>query len=153
MATEPRATYRLQLHRDFGFVDLADIVDYLAELGIDHLYCSPYLQARSGSHHGYDVVDHSKVGDELGGRDRYETMLAAFEAQKMRHIIDLVPNHMAISERANSWWWDVLKNGPNSRFASYFDIEWDPTEAKLRRKVLLPILDDHYGRGDVLTSL
>lgn len=148
------ATYRVQLHKDFGFEAAAAIVPYLARLGITHLYCSPYLQARPGSTHGYDVVDQSKISDELGGVDAHRHMCEELARHGMSHILDVVPNHMTVTDRANRWWWDVLKNGPDSHFASYFDIDWDPPEHKLHRTLLIPILGDHYGRvlrsGDIV---
>jgi len=141
-----RATYRVQLHAGFGFDDAAAVVPYLADLGISHLYCSPYLQARAGSLHGYDVVDHSRLNEELGGAEAHKRLLAALAEHGMGHILDVVPNHMAINDPANVWWWDILRHGPHSRYASFFDIDWDPPEHKLRRKILVPILSDHYGR-------
>jgi (1->4)-alpha-D-glucan 1-alpha-D-glucosylmutase len=140
------STYRVQLHAGFGFDDAAEIVDLLSELGITHLYCSPYLQARAGSMHGYDVVDQSKISDELGGEAGHRRLLEALDRNGMGHILDIVPNHMTISESTNAWWWDVLKHGPSSHYASYFDIDWTPPEAKLRKMLLVPILGDHYGR-------
>ena len=142
----PRATYRVQLHAGFTFDDAAAIVDYLADLGISHLYCSPFLQAAPGSTHGYDVVDHHALNVELGGEEAYERLCRALEARGMSQLVDIVPNHMAISGRENHWWWDVLENGPASRYASYFDIDWDPPEQRMRLKVLMPILGDHVGR-------
>lgn len=150
MSPEVRATYRVQLHKDFGFDDATEIVPYLARLGISHLYCSPYLQARAGSTHGYDVVDQSKISDELGGAEAHRRMCDELARHGMSHILDVVPNHMTVTDRANGWWWDVLKNGTESHFAAYFDIDWDPPENKLRRTLLVPILGDHYGR--VLSS-
>ncbi|HEV3472204.1 MAG TPA: malto-oligosyltrehalose synthase, partial [Actinomycetota bacterium] len=153
MSPDVRATYRVQLHAGFGFADASAIADYLSALGISHLYCSPYLQARPGSAHGYDIVDHSKLSDDLGGRDGFERMTTALESYGLGHIADVVPNHMAVPDRANRWWWDVLKHGPQSRYASYFDIDWDPPEARIKRHILMPILGDHYGRvlwtGDI----
>ncbi|HUC98015.1 MAG TPA: malto-oligosyltrehalose synthase [Candidatus Polarisedimenticolaceae bacterium] len=146
MSPELRATYRIQLHRDFGFSDAAAITDYLAELGISHLYCSPYLQAAGGSTHGYDVVNPQQVNRELGGPDGHARLCAALEDVGLKQVLDIVPNHMAIRGRENPWWWDVLENGPSSRYAAYFDVDWDPPEAKLRNTVLLPVLGDHYGR-------
>src|SRR5688572_23924198 len=140
------ATYRLQLHSGFPFDEAAGIADYLKDLGISHAYCSPYLQAVPGSTHGYDVIDHSKPNEELGG----EAGLARFDAALKRcglgQVLDIVPNHMAISSPANLWWVDVLENGPSSRYASYFDVDWDTPEARLRNMVLIPVLADHYGR-------
>lgn len=141
------ATYRVQLQKDFGFDDAADIADYLAELGVSHLYCSPYLQARLGSMHGYDVVDHRSFNSELGGPMGHERLHEALTKNNLGQILDIVPNHMAVNDERNKWWWDVLENGQTSRYASYFDIDWDsPQEPSLHNKVLLPILGDHYGR-------
>lgn len=134
------------MHPGFGFDDAAAVLPYLAGLGISHLYCSPYLQARAGSRHGYDVVDHSRLNEELGGAQAHKRLLAALAEHGMGHILDVVPNHMAINDPANAWWWDILRHGPHSRYAAFFDIDWDPPEDKLRRKILVPILGDHYGR-------
>jgi (1->4)-alpha-D-glucan 1-alpha-D-glucosylmutase len=141
-----RATYRIQLHRDFGFIDAAAITEYLSELGVSHLYCSPYLQAAASSTHGYDVVNPQQLNHELGGADGHARLCAALEKVGLKQVLDIVPNHMAIGGRENPWWWDVLENGPSSRYAAYFDVDWDPPEAKLRNTVLLPVLGDHYGR-------
>jgi (1->4)-alpha-D-glucan 1-alpha-D-glucosylmutase len=143
--TTPRATYRLQLRAEFGFDDAAALADYLAALGVSHLYASPYLQAAPGSAHGYDVVDHSRVNTELGGPLAHERLTAALGEAGLGQILDIVPNHMAITPE-NAWWTDVLENGPSSRYAAYFDVDWDPPERKLRNTVLLPVLGDHYGR-------
>ncbi len=145
MPAEPRATYRLQLHAGFDFDAAAGIADYLAELGVSHLYCSPCLQAAPGSTHGYDVIDPTRVNDELGGPAGHARLVAALARAGLGQILDIVPNHMAIGP-GNRWWWDVLENGPASRYAAYFDLDWDPPEAKLRNTVLLPVLGDHYGR-------
>jgi (1->4)-alpha-D-glucan 1-alpha-D-glucosylmutase len=150
----PLATYRVQLHAGFGFDDVAAIAPYLAALGISHVYCSPYLQAAPGSMHGYDVVDHRQLNEELGGDAGYERMCAALAANGLSHIVDIVPNHMSVAAgRRNAWWWDVLENGPSSRWASFFDIDWEPPDDRLRHLVLLPVLGDHYGRvledGDI----
>lgn len=142
------ATYRLQLHANFTFRQATEVVPYLKELGISHIYCSPYLQARVGSTHGYDVVDHSMINRELGGRDGLETFVSALNENEMHHILDIVPNHMAIEAEENPWWWDVLENGPASYYAPFFDMEWNPPQAALRYrdKILLPVLGEHYGR-------
>jgi len=146
MHLEPTATYRIQLNSDFDFDAAAEIVPYLAELGISHLYCSPYLQAAPGSTHGYDVVDYHRISDELGGASGHERLCAALSDAGMSQILDIVPNHMAITGRENPWWWDVLENGPASRYSAYFDVDWEPPEARLRNTVLLPVLGNHYGR-------
>ena len=146
MSVEPRATYRVQLNSEFGFDDAGALAAYLADLGISHLYTSPYLQAATGSTHGYDVVDHSRVNRELGGERWHRQMLSSLADHGLGHLLDIVPNHMAITGAENAWWWDVLENGPSSRYAAYFDVDWDPPEAKLRNVVLIPVLEDHYGR-------
>lgn len=147
---EPRATYRLQFHPGFTFDDAAKLADYLAELGISHVYCSPLLQASPGSAHGYDVVDHGRVNADLGGAEGHARMSAAFGAHRLGQVLDIVPNHMAIVSPYNPWWWDVLENGPASNYAAYFDVDWDTPEMRLRNAVLLPVLGDQY--GEVLES-
>jgi len=143
--TTPRATYRLQLQRDFDFAAAARLVPYLAQLGISHLYSSPILAAVPGSTHGYDVVDPRIVNPELGGEDGLRRLVATLRAHDMGLVVDIVPNHMAITP-GNPWWWDVLENGRASRFARTFDVDWDPPEPALRDRILMPILGDHYGR-------
>ena len=142
----PRATYRVQLNPDFGFAAAGGVTGYLARLGVSHLYCSPYLQAAPGSRHGYDVVDHSRVNAELGGEEGHCRLRRALARAGMGQVLDVVPNHMAIAGRRSRWWWDVLENGPSSRYATYFDVAWDPPERKLRNTILVPVLGDHYGR-------
>ena len=144
MLHEPLSTYRVQMNGQFGFDDAAKIIPYLDELGIDHLYCSPSFQAAPGSTHGYDVVDHSKVNRELGGECAYARMCDALERCGMRHMLDIVPNHMAI-DRENPWWWDVLENGPSSAYAMFFDVDWEPPERRIHNVVLMPVLEDQYG--------
>jgi (1->4)-alpha-D-glucan 1-alpha-D-glucosylmutase len=136
----------LQLRPGFGFDAAAEIVPYLAELGVSHAYCSPYLQAAPGSEHGYDVVDHSRISADLGGAAAHERFVAALSAAGMSHVLDIVPNHMARVSPDNAWWWDVMENGPASRYAGHFDIDWDGELEKSRHTVLMPILGDQYGR-------
>ena len=140
----PRATYRVQLHREFTLDAAAAIVPYLARLGISHLYCSPLLRARPGSRHGYDIVDHREINPELGGREALERLSAALRAHGMGLILDIVPNHMGIGSD-NPWWMDVLQHGQASPYAGFFDIDWTPVDAALAGRVLLPVLGDHYG--------
>jgi (1->4)-alpha-D-glucan 1-alpha-D-glucosylmutase len=137
----PRATYRLQFHKDFGFDAAAQLVDYLADLGVSHLYSSPVLQAVPGSAHGYDVVDHTRVSADLGGHEAYRRLRTALERRELGQLLDIVPNHMAVGTRDNALWWDVLENGPASEAASFFDVDWD---AMSDNRVLLPILGEHY---------
>jgi len=142
---EPRATYRIQLHSGFTFDDAANLAGYFAELGISHLYCSPYLQATPGSTHGYDVVDYRRVSEDLGGAAGHARIHSALREHGMGQVLDLVPNHMAIVTPYNPWWWDVLENGPASNYASYFDVDWETPEMRLRNSVLIPVLGDQYG--------
>ncbi|HSL17031.1 MAG TPA: malto-oligosyltrehalose synthase [Methylomirabilota bacterium] len=145
-AAAPRATYRLQLGPGFGFAEVAALAPYLAELGVSHIHLSPCLQAAEGSSHGYDVVDPTRVSDALGGPEGFAAMCDELDRHGLGRVLDVVPNHMATRGRENPWWWSVLENGPASPYARYFDVDWDPPEAWLRNKVLLPVLGDHYGR-------
>jgi (1->4)-alpha-D-glucan 1-alpha-D-glucosylmutase len=146
MAKTPAATYRLQLRPEFTLDDAADLVPYLSRLGVSHVYLSPCLQASPGSTHGYDVVDPSRVNAELGGEPARQRLCQALEAHGMGQVLDIVPNHMAVAGDQNPWWWDVLENGPASRYAPYFDVDWEASEERWPNKVLLPVLGDHYGR-------
>lgn len=145
MLRVPTSTYRLQLHKGFTFNDAAGIAEYLSELGVSHVYCSPYLQAVPGSTHGYDVVNHLRVNAELGGSEAHLRFQKKLGELGLGQVLDIVPNHMSLG-RENRYWWDVLENGPTSRYASFFDIEWQPEEERLRDKVLAPVLSDQYGR-------
>lgn len=142
----PVSTYRVQLNKGFTFVDAARVVEYLATLGVSHLYCSPYLAAVPGSTHGYDVADPHRFNDELGGSAGHATMVGALRKAGMGQVLDIVPNHMAADAGANPWWWDVLENGPSSPYAHYYDIEWDTGDERSSFTVLVPILGDQYGR-------
>jgi (1->4)-alpha-D-glucan 1-alpha-D-glucosylmutase len=146
LRTIRRATYRVQLHAGFTFDDAATIADYLARLGVSHLYLSPVLQAVRGSTHGYDVVDPTKVNDELGGAAAHSRLQQRLGQAGLGQLLDIVPNHMAVNDPDNRWWWDVLENGPSSVYAGHFDVDWNPPESKLRNVVLLAFLGDHYGR-------
>jgi (1->4)-alpha-D-glucan 1-alpha-D-glucosylmutase len=141
----PSSTYRLQLHKGFTFDDAASIADYLRELGISHVYSSPYLQAARGSMHGYDVVDHQRVNAELGGAEAHERFCTRLGEAGLGQVLDIVPNHMSLGKE-NRFWCDVLENGASSRYASFFDIDWQPYEERLRNKVLVPVLADQYGK-------
>lgn len=145
MKRVPRSTYRLQLHAGFTFDDATKIAGYLNELAISHVYSSPYLQASPGSMHGYNVVDHQKVNEELGGEEGLARFCEQLKDLQLGQVLDIVPNHMATGPE-NRYWWDVLENGPSSRYASWFDIDWNSSEVKLQKKVLIPVLGDQYGR-------
>ncbi|CAN5610446.1 malto-oligosyltrehalose synthase [soil metagenome] len=140
----PHSTYRLQFNEAFTFRDAANLVPYLAELGVGDLYASPFMEARPGSMHGYDIVDHNSVNPEVGGRGGLETLSETLRAHSMGHFLDWVPNHMGVGS-GNSWWMDALENGPASPHARFFDVDWHPTNRReLDGKVLLPVLGDHY---------
>jgi len=142
----PSATYRLQMNKDFTFRHLTALVEYFHLLGISDLYLSPIFKARPGSNHGYDICDYNKINSEIGGEEELAALSAAAASCGMGMVLDVVPNHMGI-DACNEWWIDVLENGPSSIYASYFDIDWDPALPEMKNKVLLPILEDQYGRA------
>lgn len=141
----PISTYRIQLNRTCTFRDVARLVPYLHDLGITDLYCSPYFTAVPGSMHGYDIVDPTTLNPEIGTEEDYRVMVDELHQHGMGQLLDVVPNHMGITQQLNGWWQDVLENGPSSPYALFFDIDWDPLKPELRDKVLLPILGDQYG--------
>jgi (1->4)-alpha-D-glucan 1-alpha-D-glucosylmutase len=142
----PSSTYRLQFNRWFNFAQARELVPYLYALGVSDAYASPYFQAGAESLHGYDITDHNKLNTAIGSREDYNAWIAELHAHSMGQVLDFVPNHVGIAEPLNQWWMDVLENGPSSRYAPYFDIDWHPLKSDLRDKVLLPILSDQYGR-------
>lgn len=142
----PRATYRVQLHAGFNFDQLAQIIPYLDDLGISDLYLSPIFLATPGSTHGYDVCDHNRINDELGGMDGLMKVSGILRDRKMGILADFVPNHMGIQGSSNWRWMDVLEHGQLSRFSTFFDIKWNPRQAELQDRILLPLLHDFYGR-------
>ena len=152
-AAIPIATYRLQLTRDFDFEKAAAVVPYLKTLGITHLYASPFMKARKGSTHGYDVVDHTQLNPELGGEAGFEKLSEALRRDDLGLILDFVPNHVGVHYADNPWWLDVLEWGPASPHAVSFDIDWDQLPYRKRGGVLLPILGSSYGealeRGEI----
>lgn len=141
----PRATYRIQFRKEFPFSAALEILPYLADLGISELYASPILLARPGSPHGYDVCDHGRINPELGGEAGFDALSSGLKSHGLGLILDTVPNHMCV-HAMNGWWMDVLENGISSRYAGYFDIEWNPVNPDLKDKVLLPILGEQYGQ-------
>jgi (1->4)-alpha-D-glucan 1-alpha-D-glucosylmutase len=142
--TVPRATLRIQFHKHFTFADATKLVGYFAALGVSHVYASPIMTARPGSSHGYDTIDPGAVNPELGGEDGLRTLVRELRRHEMGLLLDIVPNHMAIGS-GNAWWMDVLARGQHSRYGKYFDIDWNPGDADLRGKVLLPVLGTPYG--------
>jgi (1->4)-alpha-D-glucan 1-alpha-D-glucosylmutase len=144
----PESTYRLQFHAGFTFRDALHIVPYLHALGITHCYASPFLQARPGSTHGYDITSHQALNPEIGTAADYEALCETLQAHAMGQVLDIVPNHMGIIGNGNLWWNDILENGPASPYAMFFDIAWDVSpRAELHDKVLLPILGELYGHA------
>jgi (1->4)-alpha-D-glucan 1-alpha-D-glucosylmutase len=139
-----RATYRLQFHRGFTFRDATGLVPYLAALGVSHLYASPITEARPGSTHGYDIIDHNRFNPEIGSDEDFRRLIAALRAHGIGLIVDFVPNHMGIGAD-NVWWLDVLEWGQESPVARYFDINWHAARPDLEGRVLLPVLGEQYG--------
>ncbi|HVD12920.1 MAG TPA: malto-oligosyltrehalose synthase, partial [Actinomycetota bacterium] len=131
---EVRSTYRVQLSGRFGFADAGEVVPYLADLGVSHLYASPILRARAGSPHGYDLVDPTEVAPELGGEAGLRALVGVLREHEMGLVADLVPNHMAASHE-NPWWVATLRDGPGSPFAKVFDVDWEAGG-----RVRLPVL-------------
>ena len=142
----PSSTYRIQFNAGFTFADATELVPYLARLGVSDLYASPYLQARPGSMHGYDIVDHGSLNREIGTEEEHARLSATLREHGMGQVLDIVPNHMGVAVGANAWWSDVLEHGPSSPYAAYFDIDWHPRKPELEGKVLLPLLGEQYGR-------
>jgi (1->4)-alpha-D-glucan 1-alpha-D-glucosylmutase len=137
-------TYRLQLDEHVDLYEAAGLVPMLRRLGVSHLYLSPVWQAATGSAHGYDVVDPARVSDVLGGEAALRHLADVAARADMGLVLDVVPHHLSISDRANRWWWDVLRLGSESRYASWFDVDW---EARQDGRIVLPVLGDHYGRA------
>lgn len=142
---QPIATYRLQLNPAFTLDAAAAVVPYLAALGISHVYTSPSQQAQPGSTSGYDVIDPGVVNAELGGQASHDRLSRTLAQHGLRRMADIVPNHMAISS-GNPWWYRVLKHGRASRHATWFDVDWEASEAHWPNRVLLPVLGDQFGR-------
>ncbi|MBV9198479.1 MAG: hypothetical protein JOY83_01865 [Alphaproteobacteria bacterium] len=144
----PSSTYRLQFHAGFTFEDARRLVQYLHDLGISHIYASPYLRARSGSMHGYDVADPSSLNPELGTEEDYDRLVDELRRHGMGQIVDIVPNHMGIGDPGNYRWRDVLENGPASIYARFFDINWRPmlSQPQDQLKLVVPTLGDQYGK-------
>ncbi|RDI61249.1 maltooligosyl trehalose synthase [Microvirga subterranea] len=150
-APPPRATYRLQFHKEFTFDDAVKIVPYLAKLGISHVYSSPIHAARPGSVHGYDIVDHTRINPELGGDEGFRRLTDALKDHDLGLILDIVPNHMGVGGADNSWWLSVLEWGELSPFGRAFDIDWERLGAN--HKLIVPFLGERYGdaleKGDL----
>jgi (1->4)-alpha-D-glucan 1-alpha-D-glucosylmutase len=146
----PRATYRLQFSAAFRFADAAALAPYLARLGVSHVYASPVFAARPGSSHGYDVTDPNRLNPELGTEAEFRAMAATFRDHGLGLLLDIVPNHMGIGGDANAFWLDVLRWGPASPFAAWFDIDWDSRLPRPRRQAALPLPRRPVRRGAAL---
>jgi (1->4)-alpha-D-glucan 1-alpha-D-glucosylmutase len=142
----PSATYRLQFNARFRLSDAQGLVKYLHALGISDAYVSPLFRSCDESCNGYDVVDHNRIDPEIGTSDDLREFAESLRRRGMGLLMDVVPNHMGISDINNRLWQDVLENGPGSPYADFFDIDWDPPVEKLKHKVLLPFLGDQYGK-------
>ena len=145
------ATYRIQFHKDFTFADAARRANYLRDLGISHVYASPIMTATPGSMHGYDVTDFASINPELGGEEGFRRLARALRDVQMGLIVDIVPNHMAVGDGKNPYWFDLLENGRDSAYSDFFDVDFDAPG--LGGKILLPVLGDSYNevlaRGDL----
>ncbi len=141
----PRATYRLQFGKSFGFDQAAALAPYLSALGISHVYASPYLRARPNSTHGYDITDHNSLNPDLGDETAFSRMIDSFTANGLKHILDYVPNHMGVGGADNPFWLNVLEWGQDSAYAGWFDIDWESHSEYLRGKLLVPFLAAQYG--------
>jgi (1->4)-alpha-D-glucan 1-alpha-D-glucosylmutase len=139
----PLSCYRLQFNGNFTFRDASKILNYLARLGITDIYCSPLLQSRRGSGHGYDSTDPTRIDSDLGSEQQFEALQADLQKHGLGLLLDIVPNHMAASDE-NPWWMDLLENGPASVYSAYFDVDWHPPSRILDNKILLPVLGSVY---------
>jgi (1->4)-alpha-D-glucan 1-alpha-D-glucosylmutase len=142
----PSATYRLQLNSNFPFKKVKEIMSYLLELGISHVYASPIFKARKGSLHGYDIVDPRQINHELGTREEFEELTAQLKDHGLGWLQDIVPNHMAF-DAENEMLMDVLENGPRSPFFKYFDIAWDHPYTSMKGRLLAPFLGKFHGEA------
>lgn len=147
----PTATYRLQVNADFGFAQVGEQADYLERLGVSHAYLSPILQPVAGSTHGYDVVDHGSLNEQAGGRAAFDAMVATLHGEDLRVVVDVVPNHMAVPtpEHLNAPLWSVLREGPGSAYASWFDIDWAAGQDRVLMPVLGSSLEDALAEGQL----
>lgn len=142
----PRCTYRVQLQEKFNFGDLANLIPYFRSLGISDFYLSPIFTATPGSTHGYDVTDYGTINPELGGGDGFDVLATRLRNEGFNLLLDFVPNHMGIAGVLNQWWRDVLENGKYSVFEPFFDIQWRVEGNRGHPWVLVPLLEDHYGK-------
>lgn len=143
----PRATYRLQLNKDFTFDDAASVLPYLQSLGISHVYVSPILEAQAGSTHGYDTTSFERLNPELGGAEGFARFSTRLRSLGLRLLVDFVPNHMGIGKAQNAWWLNLLERGEDSPYAAVFDVDWHPPWPELEHRLLVPLLGDDFERA------
>jgi len=150
----PTSTYRLQLHAGFGFDDAASHTAYLASLGVSHLYLSPILESTPGSTHGYDVLDHTRIDDDLGGREAFDRLVSACREQGLGLIVDVVPNHMTVPRptHLNAPFWSLLRDGRNSPYAVWFDVDWAAEDDRILMPVLGGTVDEAINHGDLVLA-
>ncbi|GAB4225594.1 MAG: malto-oligosyltrehalose synthase [Chlamydiales bacterium] len=142
----PCSTYRLQFNPYFNFREGSKVIDYLEALGITDLYTSPLMKSTPGSMHSYDVTNPKELNPDIGTEEEFNNLSEIVRSKGMGIIFDIIPNHMCISVPYNQWWNDVLENGPSSFYASFFNIDWNPLRPELKNKVLIPFLDDQFGK-------
>ena len=149
----PTATYRLQVQAAFGFDDVSALAGYLSDLGVSHAYLSPVLQATPGSTHGYDVLDHGRLSDEAGGRAAFDAMVAALHDRTLGVVVDIVPNHMTVPEpeHLNAPLWSMLREGRESAYATWFDVDWDAAGDRIVIPVLGGTVDEALASGDLVS--
>ncbi len=147
----PTATYRLQIQPAFTFDDAAEQADYLAALGVSHAYLSPILQPAPGSVHGYDVIDHSRLNDEAGGRAAFDRLIDRLHQHGVRAVADVVPNHMTVPSPAylNRQWWSLLRDGRESDVAHWFDVDWEAGGGRVLMPVLGSTLEQVLADGEL----
>ena len=150
----PVSTYRLQIHAGFGYDDAAARAAYLADLGVTHLYLSPVLQPAPGSTHGYDVLDHTRIHEEAGGREAFDRLVAAAREHGLGVIVDVVPNHMTVPRptHLNAPFWSLLREGRESPYAAWFDVDWDVEDDRILMPVLGGTIGEAVERGDVVLA-
>src|SRR5438874_5783638 len=144
IGTRSLSTYRIQFHNGFKLEQARELVDYLHDLGVSHLYSSPFLEARAGSMHGYDIINHERLNPEVGTEEELHALVRDLNARGMSIVLDIVPNHMGVSTSTLSWRY-VLQHGRTSNYAYFFDIDWNPLKPELHNKLLLPVLGCQYG--------
>ncbi len=141
----PTSVYRLQFNESFTLKKAMEILPYLTELGIEGVYSSPIFVSASGK--GYDILDSHHIDPRIGTLSEYEEFCAQLQQYGLKHLLDIVPNHMSIKSPQNQWWVDVLENGPSSEFAGFFAIYWPSEKPELCGKILLPLLKEPFGRA------